>query len=158
MLTREQALLEIYKTHGDNTIYITTTGFISRAMYTLFKNNKNIFYMQGSMGLAPAIALGIAKFSNMPVVAINGDAAHLMHLGLTHTISDESLNNLYVYILDNGCHESVGGQKCSTLQENYIGVNKIFKISCDGKNSRVQKGFKENAREISNLLKLNREV
>jgi len=154
MLSREAAIKEIFKIHGDKAVYVTTTGFISRAVYNLFSDNKNIFYMQGSMGLAPAIALGIAEFTNRQVVAINGDGAHLMHLGLTHTIRDSKKDNLFVYILDNGCHESVGEQMCSSLKEEYFGVNKIYKISCDGKTPRVQKGFEENAKEIIDLLKI----
>jgi phosphonopyruvate decarboxylase len=156
MLSRKEALLEIYNTHGDEAIYVTTTGFISRAMYDIFPNNKNVFYMKGSMGLASAITLGISEFSNKQVVAINGDGAHLMHLGLTHTIKERNRENLFVYILDNGCHESVGGQKCSPLKEEYYGVNKIYKISCDGKTPRVKKGFIENAKEIADLLKINK--
>ena len=155
MLSRKQAIKEIFEKHEKDAIYVTTTGFISRAVYNLFPNNKNIFYMKGSMGMAPAIALGIAEFTNKQVVAINGDGAHLMHLGLTHTIKDRNIKNLYVYILDNGCHESVGEQKCSKLEHNYPGVNRIYKISCDGKTPRVKKGFEENAEEIIDLLKIN---
>ena len=156
MLSREGAIRDIFEAHGEDAIYVTTTGFISRAVYNLFPNNKNIFYMQGSMGLAPAIALGIAEFTKKQVVAINGDGAHLMHLGLTHTIKDCKKENLFVYILDNGCHESVGEQKCSSLEDKYFGVDKIYKISCDGKTPRVKKGFKQNAREIIDLLKINK--
>lgn len=156
MLSREEAIKEIFENHGEDAIYVTTTGFISRAVYNLFPNNKNIFYMKGSMGLAPAIALGIAHFTNKQVIAINGDGAHLMHLGLTHTTRDCNMKNLFVYILDNGCHESVGEQKCSTLKNDYFGVNKIYKISCDGKTPRVKKGFEENAKEIIDLLKINK--
>ena len=155
MLSREAAIREIFETHGEDAIYVTTTGFISRAVYNLFPNNKNIFYMKGSMGLAPAIALGLSEFCNKSIVAINGDGAHLMHLGLIHTIRDQKRENLFVYILDNGCHESVGEQECSSLKEHYDGVNKIYKISCDGKVPRVKKGFKENAKEIIDLLKIN---
>ena len=156
MLSREDAIREIFETHGQDAIYVTTTGFISRAVYDLFPNYKNIFYMKGSMGLAPAIALGIAQFTDKHVIAINGDGAHLMHLGLTHTIRDCKMKNLFVYILDNGCHESVGEQRCSMLKQNYLGVNKIYKISCDGKTPRVKKGFEENAKEIIDLLKINK--
>ena len=156
MLSREQAIKDIFLTHGDDAIYVTTTGFISRAVYDLYPNNKNIFYMKGSMGLAPAIALGISEFTDKTVVAINGDGAHLMHLGLTHTIRDCKKTNLFVYILDNGCHESVGGQPCSSLYESYVGVDKVYKITCDGKTPRVAKGFEENAKEIIDLLKINK--
>jgi len=158
MLSREQAIIEIFETHGTEAIYVTTTGFISRAVYRLFPNNKNIFYMKGSMGLSPAIALGISQFTSQTVVAINGDGAHLMHLGLTHTIRDHKKENLFVYILDNGCHESVGGQPCPALQEKYSGVDKVYKITCDGKTPRVEKGFEENAKEIIDLLKFDKQI
>ena len=94
-------------------------------------------------------------FSNKDIVVISGDASHLMHLGLTHTIRDYGNDNLYVYILDNGCHESVGGQTCSSLEEEYIGTTEIIKISCDGKTPRVRIGFEENAKNIISMLKIN---
>jgi len=133
-------------------VYVASTGFISRAVYNLFPENKNIFYMQGSMGLAPAIGLGIALSTDKEVVVLNGDAAHLMHLGLTHTIRDAGLDNLFVHILDNGCHESVGEQPCSPLEEAYPGVSNIWKISCDGKTDRVGIGFRENAQIVKEFV------
>ena len=45
--------------------------------------------------------------------------------------------NLFTYVLDNGCHESVGAYKCSNLENTYPGINKIYKISNDGKLPRV---------------------
>tara|TARA_B100000963_G_scaffold361655_1_gene398471 strand:+ start:1555 stop:2025 length:471 start_codon:yes stop_codon:yes gene_type:complete len=156
MLSRQEAIKDIFKKHGKDAIYVTTTGFISRAVYSLYPDQKNIFYMKGSMGLASGIALGMSAFTDRDVVAINGDGAHLMHLGLTHTIRDHKKDNLFVYILDNGCHESVGGQVCSALEQKYAGVDKIYKITCDGKTPRVKKGFKENAEEIINLFKIDK--
>ena len=108
--------------------------------------------MQGSMGLAPCIGLGIAKNSKKDTVVISGDAALLMHLGITHTIRDESLKNLFVYILDNGCHESVGKYKCSELQHSYPGVNKIYKISNDGKLDRVKTNCIQNTNDVRNFI------
>ena len=152
MLSREQAIKDIFAKHGDNAIYVTNTGFISRAVSVLFTDKKNIFYMQGSMGLGSGIGLGISLFTDKEVVVINGDASHLMHLGLTHTIRDYADDNLFVYILDNGCHESVGGQFCSSLEEHYIGTTEIIKITCDGKTPRVKIGFEQNAKDIISLL------
>ena len=77
-----------------------------------------------------------------------------MHLGLTHTIRDYAKSNLSVYILDNGCHESVGGQPCSQLEESYIGITEIIKISKDGKTPRVGIGFEQNARNIISMLSI----
>ena len=152
MLSREEALSKIFEKHGSDAIYVTPTGFISRAAFNMFPNNKNIFYMQGSMGLSPGIALGISLYTNRDVVAINGDGGHLMHLGLTHTVRDESLDNLFVYVLDNGVHESVGSQKCAHLEDQYVGVTEIIKISCDGKTERVAISFEKSAANITQIL------
>lgn len=152
MQSRESAIREIFEKHGKEAIYVTPTGFISRAVYNIYPENKNIFYMQGSMGLTPSIALGIAKFTNRNVVALNGDAGHLMHLGQMHIIRDLDLKNLFVYILDNGVHESVGSQPCASLEEDYPGVNKIYKINCDGKTDRVKLSFSNNAKNIMEIL------
>ena len=108
--------------------------------------------MQGSMGLSPSIALGIAKNTNKEVVALVGDASLLMHLGTTHTIRDEDLNNLFVYVLDNGCHESVGAYPCSQLEDSYPGVDKIYKIKNSTKNARVGISFDDNAKQIKDFL------
>ncbi len=139
MLSREEAIRQIFDAHSDteNVLYVTTTGYISRAVYDIYPDKKNIFYMQGSMGLAPSIGLGIALNIDKRVVVISGDASFLMHLGITHTIRDYDLHNLFVYVLDNNCHESVGGYPCSPLEPFYRGIDNIYKISKDGKRSRI---------------------
>ena len=137
MLSRKEAIHKIFKTHGTNSLYVTNTGYISRAVYNEFPLLPNILYMQGSMGIAPCIGLGIALNTRKNVVILSGDGALLMHLGITHTIRDYNLPNLFIYVLDNGCHESVGAYKCSKLENTYPGINKIYKISNDGKLPRV---------------------
>jgi len=152
MLSRARAILSIFFRHGSGAVYITNTGYISRAVYELYSDNRNILYMQGSMGLSPAIALGLAKNTKKDVVALTGDASLLMHLGITHTIRDEALDNLFVYVLDNGCHESVGQYECAPLEKEYIGVTEIIKISNDGKSPRVGVTCKENTEMIKEFL------
>ena len=84
MLSRKEAIIDIFYRHGDKAVYVTNTGYISRAVYELYHNNKNIFYMQGSMGLAPCIGLGMAINTDKDIVVLSGDGALLMHLGITH--------------------------------------------------------------------------
>ena len=72
MTSRKQAILKIFKNHPDS-FFIASTGYISRAVFELFPDNKNIFYMQGSMGMAPAIGLGLASQTEKNVVVISGD-------------------------------------------------------------------------------------
>jgi len=108
--------------------------------------------MKGSMGLAPGIGLGISLNSDADVVVLSGDASLLMHLGLTHTIRDFARGNLHLYVFDNGCHESVGGQLCASLEPAYPGVQKIIFINKEGKTPRVKIGFKENADQLKKIL------
>tara|TARA_R110000851_G_scaffold182690_1_gene331792 strand:+ start:8555 stop:9013 length:459 start_codon:yes stop_codon:yes gene_type:complete len=152
MLSRKETISKIFKTHGDEALYITNTGYISRAVYNQFPSLSNILYMQGSMGIAPCIGLGIALNTKKNVVVLSGDGALLMHLGITHTIRDYNLKNLFVYVLDNGCHESVGGYDCSNLEDKYPGVDEIFKITNDGKLPRVGINSVENKKMFKSCL------
>ena len=148
MLPRAEAIRSIFDEHGSGAIYVASTGYISRAVYELYPEWSNILYMQGSMGLAPAIGLGVALNSEQVVVVISGDASLLMHLGITHTIRDYALDNLFVYILDNGCHESVGAQPCSPLESSYPGVHRILRITRDGEPPRVGVSCEDNAKNV----------
>ena len=152
MLSRKEAIHKIFKTHGVDSLYITNTGYISRAVYNEFPSFPNILYMQGSMGIAPCIGLGIALNTRKNVITLSGDGALLMHLGITHTIRDYNLSNLFTYVLDNGCHESVGAYKCSNLENTYPGINKIYKISNDGKLPRVGVSSIENKKRFMSCL------
>ena len=137
MSSRKRAIEFIFERHPD-AVFVTNTGYISRAVYDMYPKSKNIFYMQGSMGLAPCIGLGMALNTDKEIVVLSGDAALLMHLGITHTIADKELGNLFVYVLDNGCHESVGGFFSSQLEDSYLGIDDIIPITKDGKKGRVE--------------------
>ena len=151
MLSRENAIEHIFSRHSE-AVFITNTGYISRAVYDMYPKNKNIFYMQGSMGLAPCIGLGMAANTNKEIVVLSGDAALLMHLGIAHTIADRYLDNLFVYVLDNGCHESVGEFWSSQLEDSYIGIDEIIVISNDGKKNRVELDTEKNTEQIRKLF------
>lgn len=152
MLSRRQAIDQVFEKHGQDAVYITNTGYLSRAIYNVYPENKNILYMQGSMGLSPAIGLGVAKSTTKDVVVFVGDASLLMHLGITHTIRDYNLKNLFVYVIDNGCHESVGGYECSSLEGNYPGVTEIIKVSKGGKEPRVALDLIKNVEQVKEHL------
>ena len=152
MISRDSVLRTIVGYHDNETVFVTSTGSISRAMYNLYPENKNIFYMQGSMGLAPCIGLGMAANTDKEIVVISGDAALLMHLGITHTIAEEEVKNLFVYVLDNGCHESVGGFECAGLGESLLGINRVFQITNDGKKDRVGLDCQKNTKQIKELF------
>lgn len=152
MRSREEAILEIVRRHGRGAVYVASTGYVSRAVCDLAGRDHDVFYMQGSMGLAPAIGLGMSLNTTKAVVVINGDGSLLMALGATHTLRDRAPENLFHYVLDNGCHESVGGQPAAGLEASYPGVTEIIKVTRGPKPPRVSVPPEENSRSIRELL------
>jgi thiamine pyrophosphate-dependent acetolactate synthase large subunit-like protein len=149
---RADAIRAILDRHGHRAVYVASTGYVSRAVHAIAGDRYDVFYMQGSMGLAPAIGLGIALHTTQDVVVLNGDGALLMSLGVTHTIRDHGPPNLFHYVLDNGCYESVGAQPCAPLEAAYPGVTQILRISRDGKPPRVDIAPPDNTRRIQAKL------
>ena len=73
------------------------------------------FYMLGSMGLAPSIALGVAIAQpKRRVFCLEGDGSMIMHLGSLGTIAMVAPRNLAIVLLDNGIYQITGGQKTHT--------------------------------------------
>jgi len=64
----------------------------------------------GAMGGASAVGLGVALNTPRPVVVLDGDGAALMKLGNLATIGARRPANLIHLVLDNGVHDSTGGQ------------------------------------------------
>ena len=63
------------------------------------------------MGHASSVALGIAlEKPERKVVVLDGDAAAMMHMGAMTMVSKLHVPNYLHIILNNGAHESVGGQ------------------------------------------------
>ena len=106
-ISRNDALEVISKNKGDAGV-IATTGKAGRELFEV-EDSKQHLYMVGSMGCAPAMGLGAAKFSNKPVIVVDGDGAALMRLGVMPMVSNESPNMLHI-LLDNEEHNSTGGQ------------------------------------------------
>jgi len=79
------------------------------------------FYMVGSMGHALSIAQGVALAQpKRRVWCIDGDGAQLMHMGSLVSTRALRLDNLVHVLLNNSCHESVGGQRTAATQ--HIGI------------------------------------
>jgi phosphonopyruvate decarboxylase len=152
MKARDQAIREILERHGPEAVYVASTGYVSRAVHAQAGPEHTVFYMQGSMGLAPAIGLGLVLSTDRPVVVINGDASLLMALGSTHTIRDRAPTHFFHYVLDNGCHESVGGQASAGLEGSYPGVTEIVPVARAGKPPRVAMTPEENTRLVQAAL------
>jgi phosphonopyruvate decarboxylase len=151
-MSRDEAIRQLLERHGPGALYVASTGYVSRAVCHAAGDGYEVLYMQGSMGLAPAIGLGLALNTSRDVVVINGDGSLLMALGTTHTLRDRAPANLFHYVLDNGCHESVGAQPCAALEASYPGVTEILKVDLGGKPPRVTVAPAENARSVRAAL------
>lgn len=113
-INRDEAIGEIITSLNDSDIVVSTTGKTSRELYEhrLHSNTSNScdFLTVGSMGHASSIALGIALNTSKKVICLDGDGAALMHMGAFSTIGNSAAKNFIHILLNNGAHDSVGGQ------------------------------------------------
>lgn len=109
--SRQDALQEVIaRTPVDSTAVLATTGFCGRELYAI-EDRPNQLYMVGSMGCITPLALGLALARpDLRVVALDGDGAALMRLGAFATVGAYGPRNLLHLLLDNGVHDSTGGQ------------------------------------------------
>ena len=91
-------------------VVIGTTGYTGRELYAC-EDRANQIYMVGSMGCAVSLGLGIALAQpERKVIVLDGDGSALMRLGAQSIVGYEQPQNLCHVLLDNGIHESTGGQ------------------------------------------------
>jgi phosphonopyruvate decarboxylase len=115
-LSREAAIEQVIKALDPHTIVVSTTGKPSREVFEIRKASAEDgvtrdFLTVGSMGHSSQIALGIALAKpDRRVVIIDGDGALIMHMGGLGIIGERQPKNLYHIVVNNGAHESVGGQ------------------------------------------------
>ncbi|MGZ3422450.1 MAG: phosphonopyruvate decarboxylase [Polyangiales bacterium] len=113
-MTREEAI-GVFADHAKGAVVVSTTGMPSRELFEhRVKNGQDRsgdFLTVGSMGHASQIALGIALAKpNEKVYCLDGDGAVIMHMGGLSTIGTLAPKNYKHVVLNNGAHDSVGGQ------------------------------------------------
>lgn len=124
-MSRKQ-VIEILSNHQSikDMLIVSTTGKISRQLF-LQSDSPNNFYMQGSMGHAISIALGLAL--NKPdkkIIVFDGDGAVLMHMGSLSTIGHYKPKNLIHVVLDNEAHGSTGNQATTSSTTDFATIAK----------------------------------
>ena len=115
LMSREDAILRIVNQLDCDDLVVSTTGMASRELFEIRVSNgqKNDcdFLTVGGMGHASSIAMGLAiSQKRRLIVCIDGDGAALMHLGALALIGQSNLSNLIHIVINNGAHDSVGGQ------------------------------------------------
>lgn len=114
-MSREEAIEKIMLSAAPSTAFVSTTGMASRELYELRDkhgmSHEKDFLTVGGMGHASQIALTIAmNKKDRQVYCIDGDGAAIMQMGGMATIGSRKPNNYVHFILNNGAHDSVGGQ------------------------------------------------
>jgi phosphonopyruvate decarboxylase len=110
-MTRHQALAEVIEqTPESDSIVVATTGFTGRELCAM-ADRPNQLYMVGSMGCASSFGLGLSlALPDKRVLVADGDGAVLMRMGNLATVGAYGGRNFQHLVLDNGLHESTGGQ------------------------------------------------
>lgn len=115
-LDREGVVKLIIDELGDDDIVVSTTGKTSREVFehrvSLGQFHEKDFLTVGAMGHTSAIAMGIAiEKKNRKVFCLDGDGSVIMHMGsLAINGQMRALENFKHIVINNGAHDSVGGQ------------------------------------------------
>lgn len=138
-LTRESALDVLSSKIDKHSLIVTTTGKTSRELFELRElyhdTHERDFLTVGSMGHTASIALGISLSTNKKVYCIDGDGSLLMHLGGLGIAAKNAKENFKYILINNGSHESVGGQPTIAFELNLtsiltgLGFSKVYEVS-----------------------------
>ncbi|MGC3954894.1 MAG: phosphonopyruvate decarboxylase [Propionicimonas sp.] len=113
-LTREAALEVVLGEIGPEAFVVSTTGKTSREVFEIRERrgegHSHDFLTVGGMGHAASIAAGVCLGTEQNVYCIDGDGGFLMHLGSIPVIAQRVRPNFRYLMINNGAHESVGGQ------------------------------------------------
>ena len=113
-LSREEALNIIINNLNNNDFVVSTTGKTSREIFEIREKNKtdhsNDCLTVGSMGHTSSLALGISLNTDKNIYCVDGDGSFIMHMGGLAVAVQNAKSNFKYILINNGCHESVGGQ------------------------------------------------
>ena len=127
-MLREDIVRHIAAAAGEDPI-VSTTGKASRELFEIREANGQShchdFLTVGSMGHSSSIALGIAlQQPQRKVWIIDGDGAVLMHMGAMAVLASQNPGNIVHIVINNGAHETVGGQPTAMANVDVVAVAK----------------------------------
>ncbi len=128
-MSREDALRVILDNLTDNEIVVSTTGKISREVYEYREKNnqshRNDFLTVGSMGHCSQIAMAISmNHRDREVYVLDGDGSVIMHMGSLAILGVNAPVNFKHIVINNGSHDSVGGQPTVGFKINLTSIAK----------------------------------
>jgi phosphonopyruvate decarboxylase len=125
LFSRREAISIVYENIDESAIVVATTGKTAREAYEEQPpgQRERTFLTIGGMGHASSIALGLHEaVPNQDVICLDGDGAVQMHMGALAMIGYQRPSRFLHFIIDNGVHESVGGQSISNPKIEYPGL------------------------------------
>ena len=153
-LPREEAVQTIASIVGETDCIVSTTGMISRELFeyrvATKQGHQRDFLTVGSMGHASQIALGIALAQpKRHVWCFDGDGAAIMHMGSMAIVASKEPKNYIHIVLNNGAHDSVGGQPTVGLKIDLPAVAKAvgYKASYSVNNKNELVGVLNKAKQ-----------
>jgi phosphonopyruvate decarboxylase len=126
-LSREAAIQQVMDVVEEDDVLVSTTGMVSREVFECRtakrSGHQRDFLTVGGMGHASQIALGIALHKHeRRVFCLDGDGSLLMHMGALSINGCSKAANFAHIILNNGAHDSVGGQPTVGLDIDILGM------------------------------------
>jgi phosphonopyruvate decarboxylase len=113
-MNREGAVKCVASQLQEQDLVVATTGKTSRELYEYRQaqgSAGNDFLTVGGMGHTASIAMGLARARpERLVVCLDGDGSVIMHMGALGVIAQARLGNFLHVVINNGAHDSVGGQ------------------------------------------------
>jgi phosphonopyruvate decarboxylase len=120
--TRFEVLQTINGLKDKETVQLATTGKTGRELYEAGDAPNNL-YMVGSMGCISSLGLGLALVKpEKKIIVIDGDGSLLMRMGSLATNGYYRPKNMLHILLDNGAHDSTGGQTTVSDNVNFIEI------------------------------------
>lgn len=128
-LQREDAVKIIIDNISENDVIVSTTGKTSREVFEYREEkgqgHQNDFLTVGSMGHCSQIALGIAlEKTDKQIYVLDGDGAVIMQMGSLAISGSEAPENFKHIVINNGAHDSVGGQPTAGFEINFQDIAK----------------------------------
>ena len=126
-LSREDAMKIVIGDLSPDDLVVSTTGKTSRELYEHRRGTGATecrdFLTVGSMGHASSIAMALSSaLPDRRIICLDGDGSVIMHMGSMAVIGQMARANLVHVVLNNGAHESVGGQPTVGFSVDFIGI------------------------------------
>lgn len=114
MLNRTEVVAELLQGR-DQTLIVTGLGNAANDVAFVTEYHPRAFTMDGTMGAAVSLGLGVALASpNQEVLVVTGDGELLMNASSLATVALMQPSNLKILVLDNGLYGLTGGQTTAT--------------------------------------------